>query len=148
MPETRREPEADNLQTHPVPIKPQPSGHVAEQSSWAHLPSCSPPRRTFPTKSLALLVCVSPRTIHFQELVELEPTLSPGRAPPSCNIRALSVPPPRWRTVVRGNLQKGSPVREPTPRPTARPGPRTSSTLCTLDSGPVAAGPLPRPSPA
>ena len=91
---------------------------------------------------------VSPWTIHFQELVRLEPILSPGRAPPSCTIRALSVPPPRWRTVVRGSLQKGSPIREPTPRLAARPGPRTSSTLWTLDSGPVAAGPLPRPSPA
>ena len=42
--------------------------HVAEQSSWAPLPSCSPPRRTFPIKSLALSAHVSPWTTHFQVL--------------------------------------------------------------------------------
>ena len=57
---------------------------AAEQCSWVPLPSCSPHRCPFPTKSLALSAHVSPPTIHFQVL-DKSPVLGPGRGPPSCN---------------------------------------------------------------
>ena len=57
---------------------------MAEQFSWVPLPSCSPPRRPFPIKSLALSAYVSPQTIHFWVL-DKSPVSSPGRGPPSCN---------------------------------------------------------------
>ena len=47
-------------------------------------PCCSPPRHPFLTKSFALSVGVSPRTIHFQVL-DTSPLSGPGRGPPSCN---------------------------------------------------------------
>ena len=61
-------------------IKPETSSHMAEQFSWVPLPSCSPPRRPFPIKSLALSTHVSPQTIHFQVLVE--PTFGPWKGVP------------------------------------------------------------------
>ena len=80
----------DNLETNPINIKPETASHVAQQSSWAPLPSCSPPGRPFPIKSLALSARVSPRTIHFRVL-DKSPLSAPGRGPPSCN-RNLRVP--------------------------------------------------------
>ena len=70
---TRKDPESewlarDNRQTNPITIKPETVSHMAEQFSCVPLPSCSPPGRTFPTKSLALSAHVSPRTIRFQVL--------------------------------------------------------------------------------
>ena len=62
---------------------------MAEQSFWVPLPSCSPPGRPFPVKSLALPAHVSPWTIHFLVL-DKSPVSGPGRGPPSCNtFRAL-----------------------------------------------------------
>ena len=86
---TRRDPESewlarDNLETNPITIKPETANHMTEQSSWVPLPSCSPPGRPFPIKSLALSARVSPRTIHFRVL-DKSPLLGPGRGPPSCN---------------------------------------------------------------
>ena len=55
---TRKDPESEwldkhNLETNPMTIKPKIVSHLAEQSSWVPLASCSPPRRPFP-KSLLL----------------------------------------------------------------------------------------------
>ena len=58
--------------------------HVAEQSSWVPLPSCSLPMFLFPIKSLALSAYVSPQTTYFQGL-DKSPLLGPGRDLPSCN---------------------------------------------------------------
>ena len=55
----------DNPETHPITIKPETTSHGAEQFSGVPSPSCSPPGRPFPIKSLALSARVSPRTIHF-----------------------------------------------------------------------------------
>ena len=55
----------DNPETNPITIKPETVSHAAEQFSWVPLPSCSPPGRPFPIKSLALLTHVSPQTIHL-----------------------------------------------------------------------------------
>ena len=65
----------DNQETNPITIKPKTVSHVAEQSSWVPLPSCSPPRCPFPIESLALSACVSLQTIHFRVLDK-----SPSRA--------------------------------------------------------------------
>ena len=69
----------DNPETHPITIKPETASHEIEGFSC-----CSPPRHTFPIKSLALSACVSHRTIHFQVLDE-SPLSGPRRGPPSCN---------------------------------------------------------------
>ena len=61
----------------PSPEKSETASHVAEQSSWAPLPCCSPPRCSFSINSLALSACVSPRTIHFGVL-DKSPLLGPG----------------------------------------------------------------------
>ena len=58
--------------------------HVAKQSSWVPLPSCSSPMFPFPIKSLALSARVSPQTIYFEGL-DKSPLLGPGRDLPSCN---------------------------------------------------------------
>ena len=42
----------DNPETNPITIKPKTASHVKEQFSWVPLPSCSPPGRPFPIKSL------------------------------------------------------------------------------------------------
>ena len=68
----------DNPETNPITIKCKTASHVAV-SSWVPLPSCSPPRHPFPTKSLALSACVSSQTIHFQGL---EPGLGPWKGSP------------------------------------------------------------------
>ena len=86
---TRKDPESewltrDNLETNPITIKPTTASHVAEQSSWVLLPTCSPPGCPFPIKSLALSARVSPRTIHFRVL-DKSPLSGPGRGPLSCN---------------------------------------------------------------
>ena len=90
---TRKDPESewwarDNPETNPITIKPETASHVAEQSSWVTLPSCSPPGCPFPIKSLALSARVSPRTIHFWVL-DKRPLSGPGRGPPSCNITSM-----------------------------------------------------------
>ena len=74
----------DNPETNPIPIKPETSSHVTELFSWVPLPCCSPPRCSFPIKSPALSIHMSPRTIHFQVL-DKSPVSGPGRGPPSCN---------------------------------------------------------------
>ena len=74
----------DNPETNPITIKPETVSHVAEQF-WVPLPYCSPPRHSFPIKSLALSAYVSPQTIHFLVL-DKSPVSGPGRGPPSCNI--------------------------------------------------------------
>ena len=56
---TRKNPESEWLdkekpETNPITIKPKTLSHMAEQSSWVPLPSCSPPRCPFPIKSLVL----------------------------------------------------------------------------------------------
>ena len=71
----------DNLETNPIPIKPETASHVAEQSFWIPLPSCSPPGCPFPIKCLALSARVSPGTIHFRVLDE-SPLSGPGRDSP------------------------------------------------------------------
>ena len=83
---TRKDPESewltrDNPETNPITIKPTTASHVAEQSSWVLLPTCSPPGCPFPIKSLALSARVSPRTIHFRVL-DKSPLSGPGRGPP------------------------------------------------------------------
>ena len=55
----------DNPETNPITIKLETVSHMAEQFSWVPLPYCSPPRHSFPIKSLALSAYVSPQTIHF-----------------------------------------------------------------------------------
>ena len=75
----------DWLKTNPITIKPEAASHVAELFSWVPLPYCSPPRCSFPIKSLALSAHVSPWTIHFQVL-DKSPVSGPGRGPPFCNI--------------------------------------------------------------
>ena len=72
----------DNPETNPITIKPK--SHVAEQCSWVPSPSCSPPRRPFSIKSLALSAHVSPWTIQFWVL-DKSPVSGPGSGPPSCN---------------------------------------------------------------
>ena len=79
----------DSLETNPITIKPETASHVAEQFSWVPLPYCSPPRRPFPIKYLALSAHVSPGTIHFWVL-DKSPVLGPGRGSPSCNRMALN----------------------------------------------------------
>ena len=74
----------DNPETKPITIKPETASHAAELFSWVPLPSCSPPRRPFPIKSLALSAHVSPWTIHFWVL-DKSPVSGPGRGPPSCH---------------------------------------------------------------
>ena len=81
----------DNPETNPITIKPETASHVTELLSWVPLPCCSPPRRPFPIKSLALSADVSPRTIHFREL-DKSPVSGPGRGPPSCNISFHIIP--------------------------------------------------------
>lgn len=77
---TRKDPESDQIrakqndwlrdhpETNPIPIKPEPVSHVAEQFSWVPSPCCSLPGHPFPIKSFALSVPVSPRTIQFRVL--------------------------------------------------------------------------------
>ena len=75
----------NNLETNPIPIKPETAGLF----SWVPLPSCSPPGCPFPVKSLALSAHMSPRTIHFWVL-DKSPVSGPGRDPPSRNSLTLS----------------------------------------------------------
>ena len=91
---TRKDPESewlarDNPETNPITLKPETVSYVAEQSSWIPLPSCSPPGRPFPIKSLAVSARVSPRTIHFQ-MWDKSPLSGPGRGSPSRNNSAQS----------------------------------------------------------
>ena len=74
----------DNPETNPITINPETASHMTELFSWVLWPSCSPPGRPFPMKSLALSAHVSPLTIHFWVL-DKSPVLGPGRGPPSCN---------------------------------------------------------------
>ena len=74
----------DNPETNPITVKPETASQVSELFSWVPLPSCSPPRCSFPIKFLALSTHVSPWTIHFWRL-DKSPVLGPGRGPPSCN---------------------------------------------------------------
>ena len=69
---------------NPIIIKPEAANHMAEQFSWVPLPCYSPPGLPFPIKCFALMVHVSPRTIHFQVL-DKSPLLGPGRGPSSSN---------------------------------------------------------------
>ena len=55
----------DNQETQPITINPEAASHVAELSSWAPSPSCSPPGCPFPIKSSAFSAHVSPWTTHF-----------------------------------------------------------------------------------
>ena len=81
----------DHPETNPITVKPKTWSHSAEQFSWVPLPSCSPPGRPFPIKSLALSAHVSPRTIHFWVL-DKSPDSGPGRGPRSCNeTRSLQI---------------------------------------------------------
>ena len=73
-----REVARDNLETNPIPIKPETESHMAEQFFWVSLPWCSLPRHSFPIKSFALSILVSPWTIHFQVL-DNSPFSDPGR---------------------------------------------------------------------
>ena len=68
----------DNPETNPSAIKPETASHVAELFSWVLIPYCSPPRRPFPIKYLALSAHVSPWTIHFRVLNK-SPVSGPGR---------------------------------------------------------------------
>ena len=86
---TRKDSEAewlakDNLETNSITIKPEVASHLAELFSWVPLTYCSPPRRPFPIRSLALSVPVSPWTIHFWVLDKSSVSGS-GRGPLSCN---------------------------------------------------------------
>ena len=86
---TRKDPESkrlarDHLETKPIPIKPETVSHVAKQSSWVLLRSCSPPRCLCPSRSLALSVCVPYQTIHLWMLGK-SLLSGPGRGPPSCS---------------------------------------------------------------
>ena len=86
---TRKDPESerlarDNPEAYLITIKPETAGHVAEQSPWVPLPSCSSPGSPLPVKPLALSAWVSPRTIHFPVL-DKSSVLGPGRSPSSCN---------------------------------------------------------------
>jgi len=70
---SRKDPESEwlareNPKTNRITIKPETVSHVAEQSSWVPLPSCSLSGLPFPIKSLALSARMSPQTIHFQVL--------------------------------------------------------------------------------
>ena len=86
---TKKDPESEwlareNPETNHITTKPKTASHVAEQSSWVPLPSCSSPGVPFPIKSLALSAYVSPWTIHFW--VKDKSALSGrGRGPPSYN---------------------------------------------------------------
>ena len=80
----------DNAETNPITIKPKTVSHLAEQFFWVPSPSCSPPGRPFPIKSLALSACVSSQTIHFWVL-DKSPLSGPGKAPPSCNKMTASL---------------------------------------------------------
>ena len=67
---TMKDPESEQLardspENITITIKPKTESHIAEQFSWVPSPSCSPPGRPFPIKSLALSARVSLRTIHF-----------------------------------------------------------------------------------
>ena len=90
---TKRDPDSewlarDNLEAHSIAIKPKTASHMVGQFSWVLLPSCSPPRHPFPTKSLALSACVSPWTIHFLVL-DKSPLSGPGRGPTSCHMLSV-----------------------------------------------------------
>ena len=69
----------DNPETNAITIKPETSSHVAEQFSWVPSPSCSPPGRPFPIKSLALSAHVSSNNSFLS--VRQEPSFGPGRVP-------------------------------------------------------------------
>ena len=69
----------DNLETNPTTIKSETANHVAELFSWVPLPCCSPPRHSFPIKSLTLSAQVSPWIIHFRVL---KPTFGPWKGSP------------------------------------------------------------------
>ena len=95
---SRKDPESeqlarDNPETNPIPIKPEPASHVAEQSSWLPSPCCSPTGCPFPGKSLALSACVSAWTIHFWVL-DKSPFMGPGRGPTFCNNATTSLTTP------------------------------------------------------
>ena len=87
---TRKDPESewlarDNPETNLITIKPKTASHMAEHFSWVPLPCCSLPRCPFPIKSLDLLPCVSPWTVHFQVL-DKSPLSGPGKCPLSYNM--------------------------------------------------------------
>ena len=88
----------DNPETNPMTINPETASHVTEQFSWVPRPSRSPPRRSFPVKSLALSAHVSPWTIHLWVL-DKSPVSGPGRGPPSCNI-PMQVMGSAWEIIV------------------------------------------------
>ena len=81
----------DNPETNPVTIKPETSSHVAEQFSWVPSPSCSPPGRPFPIKSLALSAHVSSNNSFLS--VRQEPSFGP-----SCNIMVITKQKPTVNT--------------------------------------------------
>ena len=68
-------------ENNPITIKPETVSQVAEQSPWVPSPSCSPPGRPFPVKSLPLTARVPPWTVHFQTL-DKSPLSGPGRGSP------------------------------------------------------------------
>ena len=76
----------DNLDTNPITVIPKMVSHVAEQFSWLSSPCCSWPGHSFPVKSLALSVHVSPQIIHFLGLDK-----SPFQVP-----EGVPLPATRW----------------------------------------------------
>ena len=80
-----------NQEINPITIKSKTASHVAGQSSWVNLLSCSPPGCPFPIKFLALSACVSPQAVHFQVL-DKSPLSGLGRGPSSCNTAVVFTP--------------------------------------------------------
>ena len=76
---TRKDPESgclakDNPETNPITIKPESTSHVAEQSSWAPSPYCSP--------------LGAPSQWSLFPMLDKSPLSGPGRGPPSCSSTA------------------------------------------------------------
>ena len=75
--------------TQKLTPSPNTASQMAEQSSWALLPSCSTPGCPHPTKSLALSAPVSPWTIYFW-MLDKSPLPGPGRSPLLCPCNDLA----------------------------------------------------------
>ena len=79
----------DNPVTNPITIKPENASHVAEQFSWVPLPTALH-QVPFPNKiSCFVSTCVSLDNSFLS--VTQEPSLGPGRGPPSCNRTIISL---------------------------------------------------------
>ena len=70
----------DNPETNPITMKPDTASHVAKRFSWAPSPSCSPPGRPFPIKSLAFSACFSSDNSFLS--VRQEPSFGPWKGTP------------------------------------------------------------------